>query len=421
MRRSIYVARQPWTSDLSETFQTRILEKYIQENFSDLDIKYVGRDFPLEIESNYKKSLIRSLFFTGNLTNDALRFLELQPQISTLAGVHLGQSLGPVRGRLGLRQLFLSETFRREFSQYRIGTQDFKSQYFLESFGIECSQIGFVSILLGTLSKSFDPSKNSTQILLLDVSKNISDAVAKSTSGVQKIEVINTKISELYGETKKNAIIESLFCGISASELLVTTNPIYATGALSLGKKVIHISNTKDVYQGFSSFSDDEFMDHLRKSNLFDLTFSLTLEEIHEKQLTVTKFLKSSFQDPMDANLALDAAAYRNQVIAEVINSILESEGKFQARNSELEARNSELEARNSELEARNSELEARNSELEARNSELEINSTSAAELYLDFHALEDQIHHLTNSRSWRATEPLRRVHGFIRRLTDKD
>jgi len=387
------VGRQPWTSDLSETFLTRILEKYIQENFSDLDIKYVGRDFPLEIESSYKQSLLRNLCFTGNLTNDALRFLKLQPQISTLAGVHLGESLGPVRGRLGLRKLFLSETFRREFSQYRIGTQDFESQHFLENFGIECSQIGFVSILLGNLTKSFDPSKNSTQILLLDVSKNISDAVAKSTSGIQKIEVINTKISEFYGETEKNAIIESLFFSISASELLVTTNPIYATGALSLGKKVIHISNTKDAYQSFESFSDDELIDYLRTSNLFDLSFSLTQEEIHEKQLTVTNFLKSSLENPIDANLALDETAYQNQVIAEVINSILESEEKFQARNSELEARNSEL----------------------------EINLTTTAGPYLDLHALEDQIRHLTNSRSWRATEPLRRVNGFIRRLTGKD
>ena len=421
MRRSIYVARQPWTSDLSETFQTRILEKYIQENFSDLDIKYVGRDFPLENESSYKKSLLRSLCFTGNLTNDALRFLELQPQISTLVGVHLSQSPGPVRGRLGLGQLFLSETFRREFSQYRIGTQDLQTQYFLENFGIECSQIGFVSILLGTLKKSFDPSKNLSQILLLDVSKTVTDAVAKCTTGIQKIEVISTKISELYGEAEKNAMIESLFCGMSASELLVTTNPIYAAGALSLGKKVILISNTKDAHQGFSSFSNDEFMDLLCTSNLFDLSFSLAIEEIHEKQITVTNFLNSSLENPIHANLALDAAAYRNQVIAEVINSILESEGKFQTRNSELETRNSELETRNSELETRNSEIETRNSELETRNSELETNMTSAAEQYLDFHALEDQIRHLTNSRSWRATEPLRRVQGFIRRLRGKD
>ena len=368
MRRSICVARQPWTSDLSETFQTRILEKYFQENFSNLDINYVGRDFPLEDESENKRLCPRNLYFTGNLTNDALRFLALQPQISTLAGVQINQSLSLVRGRLGLKQLFLSETFRREFSQYSIGTQDLESQDFLKSFGIECSQIGFVSILLGSLNKSWVSGKESTRILFLDASERIRDIFTKSSSSIQKFEVISTKVSGFYGESEKNLICENLFYRIYASELLVTSNPIYATGALSLGKKVILISNTKDGNHGFLNFSEDEFVEHLRASNLFDIFFSLTPEEIREKQSTVGNFLKSSLEKSIETNVAFETTAYKNQVIAEVVNSILESEEKSQTKNSELET----------------------------------------------------QIHYLMNSRSWRATEPLRRVHECVVRFTGR-
>jgi hypothetical protein len=383
MRRTIFVVRQPWTSDFSETFQSRILETYLMENFPGLEINYVGRDFPLQGEGNFQKPLQRNIFFTGNLTNDALHFLGLQPQISTLVGVQIRQNLSPVRGRLGMRQLFLSETFRREFSRYSISTQDDESHNFLENFGIRNPQIGSASILLGTLKKSLSSTKETTQILLLDLSESVLDAMAQESSDSQKLEVFSSKISEFYGEIEKNLIFENLVNRIMASGLVITTNPIYVTGALSLGKKVIFISETKEASQNFMNFSEDEFIKYLRTSNVFDISFSLSLEEIHEKQFRVANFLKLSLENSIESNLAHDATAYANQVISEVINSILESEGKLQTRNSQLELQNSQLELQNSQIEL--------------------------------------QIHGLMESRSWRATEPLRWVHAYIRKLTGRD
>ena len=145
-------------------------------------------------------------------------------------------------------------------------------------------------------------------------------------------------------------------------------------------KKVIFISDTKEASQGYMNFSEDEFIKYLRTSNVFDISFSLSLEEIHEKQFRVANFLKLSLENSIESNLAHDASAYANQVISEVVNSILESEEKLQNRNFQSEEK------------------------LQTHISQLEI-----------------QIHNLMESRSWRATEPLRWVDAYIRNLTGKD
>jgi len=64
------ILRHPWTSDLSETLISRIFEQYLRGNHPNVEIRYIGRDFPLFGEEDKTIADKRESLFTGSFTQD---------------------------------------------------------------------------------------------------------------------------------------------------------------------------------------------------------------------------------------------------------------------------------------------------------------------------------------------------------------
>lgn len=359
------IVRHPWTSDLTETLVSRVFEFYLKEKYPTTEIGYFGRDFPISMETKHPRAIFRSNYFTGALSDDPMRFLELQPEIHALIGVQINLSHSTSRDKMGVKELFLSETFRREFSSHNIATRDLATNQFLFQCGIESKDIGCVSFLLSSLSLDLNSLDKQKSVLLIDIYNEETLNILTKTLKDESHKVVTTKIPEISGETRKNSLIDSIFKILRDSSVVITSNPNIAVPALSFGKKVLLITNKVHSSIPFSEFmrviDHPEILKELNSSSVTDLATCMPREEIIKRQGMIEEFINQVLQNGRRQRMRAETSDYRNQVVSEVVNALL------------------------------------------AKVELLETEKT--------------QFHTLLESRSWKATAPLRRAIELKRRL----
>jgi hypothetical protein len=359
------IVRHPWTSDLTETLVSRIFEYHLKQKYPTLEIDHIGRDFPVFGESNYSRAGDSLKYFTGTLPENPIRFLELQPETHALIGIQISQNSNTAREKMGMKDLFLSETFRREFSSHQISTRDSVTNQFLIEHGIESTNMGCVSFLLSSLNLDLDVAHESIETLLIDIDDKVTVTMLTKMCSDELFKVVTTRVPEIYGEIKKNSLIDSLINTLCHSKVVVTSNMNIAVPALSLGKKVILITDSVQESTPFSKFmrvvDRRELFQELKQLNLRDLATRMPPEEIFSRQGTIEEFVYKALHVNKRQRRTTETSDYRNHVVSEVVSALL-------AKVELLEAG-------------------------------------------------ESQFRTLLESRSWKATAPLRRATGLQRRL----
>jgi hypothetical protein len=321
------ILRHPWTSDLSETLISRIFEQYLRGNHPNVEIRYIGRDFPLFGEEDKTIADKRESLFTGSFTQDPIRFLEIQSDIKALVGVHVTKSYGLLRGKMSMRDLFLSETFRREFSSYQIATRDLETHKFLARFGIDSTYIGCVSFLLSSIDLSNHSSSQELQKLLIDLDDESLHIVIDNIDEKEAYQVERTKIPEIFGEHKKNELIDSLIKLLIESKVVITSNINIALPALSLGKRVVLITDTDLDSIPFSDLlsivSRNQLTERLGKFSLDDLARSASKSEILKRQVVIADFIENVLRSDEREIMRSLVSDYKNQVLTELTNSLV--------------------------------------------------------------------------------------------------
>jgi hypothetical protein len=321
------ILRHPWTSDLSETLISRIFEHYMGANYPNVVISYIGRDYPLPVEGD--KSIVgyREGLFTGSLTQDPIRFLEIQADVKALAGIHVVESYGPLRGKMSMKDLFLSETFLREFSSYQIAARDLGTQRFLARFGIQSNYIGCVSFMLSSIDLSGYCSDQEIENLLIDLDDESLQVVIDNFNEKETYQVKQTKIPEILGEQKKNELIESLIGLLINSKVVITSNVNIAIPALSLGKKIVLISDADLDSVPFSELlsivSRNQLFERLAEVSLVDLAKFAPKSEILKRQGLISDFIEGVLRSDEREFMRPLVSDYKNQVFAELTSALM--------------------------------------------------------------------------------------------------
>jgi hypothetical protein len=327
------ILRQPWTSNIMETFESRALEHYITQNYPEIKNSYIGRDFPLSSESQRKAEGNRDIVFTGFLTNNPLRFLEFQASIAFLVGVQIGSNATSVRGSFSTEQLFLSETFRREFSLCKIGTKDLETQNLLKKFDISSQYVGCISILLGSLDMRYFPINESIETLFVDLNEQEVKLIFEQKKLRGSYKIITTKVSTITGELEKNNIVDSIIQYLNCAKLIVTSNIDIASAALSLGKKILLISDSGKLPEHLPRIIRGDLARVLQNSAISEYYYSEPTDSIIEKQKILREFIDVNLRTPTRIGINSENSAYKDQVLAEVLDQLMD---KYLERDTEL-------------------------------------------------------------------------------------
>ena len=328
------ILRQPWTSNIMETFQSRTLEHYINQNYPDTKISYLGRDFPLSSESQRKNEANRDIIFNGFLTNNPQRFLEFQESIAVLVGVRIGGNTTSVRGSFSAEQLFLSKTFRREFSLCKIGAQDFETQNFLNKFDITSQHVGSISSLLGSLDMKYFPLNESIETLIVDLNEQEVKLILGQKKFSSSYKIITTNVSTIIGELEKNNIVDSIIQYLNCAKLILTSNIDIASAGLSLGKKILLISDSNELPEHIPRIIRKELGKNLKNSTFPDYYYSEPYSLIIEKQRILREFIDINLRMPARVGINSENSSYKDQVLVELHDYFLD---KYTECHTELD------------------------------------------------------------------------------------
>jgi hypothetical protein len=375
MKNRIRIVRQPWTSDISDMLESRVYELYLNQKFPQVQIDYVGGDFPLSQES--EQGEIRNVVLFGNLSHDPLNLLDLQPYICMISGVKIGNERGKIRECFTAELLFKSETFRREFSSTLLSTRDKTTKVFLENFGIESFNVSNPSILLGLIKDPIVSIRNSLDYLFVDLNQDLLFVLQNKILLKESSAAISTKIPEIHGELDKNLKADSYFALLRAAKIVITANSFFAYAAHSLSKEVIFVANVKT--DEIAAIGEGELIEGLRTFDISRFSNTLPKDTISKSQDSLEHLIERSLNYSDGVRLPYEAQAYKNQVIAEIVDSISKS------------------------LFSSNAEVDCLKSIIVEKNSELEN--------------IRQQQSIILESTAWRITAPLRKVIGFLSKV----
>ena len=375
MKNRIRIVRQPWTADINDMLESRVYELYLNQVFPLVEVDYVGGDFSLSHDLD--QSEIRNVMLFGNLTNDPLNFLSLQPYISAVSGVKISNQRGKIRDYFSAELLFKSETFRREFSSTLVGTRDKATKDFLENFGIESFKVTYSSILLGLIEDPIVTNRNSLDYLFIDLSQELLLVLQNKILSTKSFATISTKIPEIYGELEKNSKADSYFALLRAAKFVVTSSSFFAFAAHSLSKEVVFVTNVNS--DEISAISEGELIEGLRTFEISKFSYTLPRDAISKLQDPLKGFIEKSLYCSDNVRVPFEAQAYKNQVIAEIVDFVSIS------------------------LTSSNTEIDSFKSILIDKNSELEN--------------LRQQHAILLGSTTWKITAPLRKIVEFLSKI----
>ena len=344
MKNRIRIVRQPWTRDITDTLESRVYELYLNQVFPLVHVEYIGGDFSLPYEVDQGET--RNVMLLGKLTDDPLNFLNLQPYISMVSGVKVSNEQSKIRGYFSAELLFKSETFRREFSSILVGTRDKVTQAFLKNLGIETSYITYSSILLGLIEDPGVSNQDSLDYLFIDLSEELMQVLQNKILSTDSFANISTKIPEILGELEKNSKSDSFLDLLRVAKIVVTSSPFFAYGAHSLGKGVVFVTNVTS--NELLAISQEEFIEGLRMFDVSKFSYTLPQDTISKMQDSLSEFIEKSLFFSDNVRAPFEAQAYKNQVIAEIVNSISKS---LSSLNIEINSLKSIIIDKNSELE----------------------------------------------------------------------
>jgi hypothetical protein len=321
LKKRVRLVRQTWIKQTSETFESRVYELYLKQTYPLIDITYIGGDFSLSYDIEQEET--RNVMLLGSLTEDPLNFLNLQPYISMVNGVKISGQQSKVRQYFSAELLFKSETFRREFSSISIGTQDIPTQVFLENLGIKCVYLGYTSSLLGLIEEEIDSYTRTLDYLFIDLSDELIQALELKIASDTSFVEISTEVPEMLGELEKNSKVDSLISLLRATKVVITSSPIFAFAAHSLGKEVIFVEDAPS--SELLAVSEEELIDGLLQFDVTKFSHSIPQKRILEIQNSLKEFIEESLNSSDNVRVPFETSAFKDQVVSEVVNSIAKS------------------------------------------------------------------------------------------------
>jgi hypothetical protein len=344
MKKRIRIVRQPWTNNLTDTFEARVYELYLNQEYPNVEISYLGGDFSLSYSIEQEES--RNAMLLGKLTDDPLNFLKLQPYISMVHGMEITDRQSKIRGHFSAELLFKSETFKREFSSLLIGMQSIESRNYLERINVKSVHLSSISMLLGSIEESRFPDSPRSEYLFIDVSKGLLQELVKKLTLNETYVEISTQIPEMLGEIEKNARVDALVSSLKSTQMVVTSNSVFAHAAYSLGKEVIYVG--KSISSELVAISEKELIDKLDGLRLSDISYSMPRERVEELQSPLVDFIEKVLNSSDSVRLSGESEAYKDQVIAEIANSLIEDllfcKFKIDSLSSEVVKKSAEVE-----------------------------------------------------------------------------
>jgi hypothetical protein len=327
-----------------------VFEHFIRQNYSDLDIDYIGRDFPISINSARSESEFmredKDIILTGWLTQNPTRFLSFQRNLLGLIGIHLATEGSLAFKDFGIKYMFLSETFRNEFAGHMVSCRDLTTKDFLASKGVNAPFVGCVSSLISHLDLSFIPEQPSTDFLFADIDSKIRDKILANGLPGKKFTSLTNDVSEFLGEREKERRVEKLIGEIISAEVVVTSRLHVALPSVALGKPTLLISNKDPRLAGISNFlnivSTEEALIELSKEEILDFAFKAPNVEIGEMSGMVTTQIRQILQIPTLEKIKVRELDYASQVLSEVASALIQQLEDSQAAEKLIEI---ELEA----------------------------------------------------------------------------
>jgi len=325
------ILRYPWGGNLGDTLQSRVFELYLRENYQNLDINYLGRDFPMasignRLEDEFNNDT-RDILLTGWLSQNPSRFLSIQRNLMGLVGVHLATEGSLANNKLGIRHLFLSETFRNEFRGYSASSRDFSTRDFLEDRGFQAPFVGCVSSLISQVDLSFIPRYAKSDLLFVDIDSNIQNCFTEKHFQGKTVIHLSNRVNEIYGENEKLRKIDHLIGRILSSELVVTGRLHVALPAIALGKPTVLISNIDPRYGGISEFlniiSPSSFLNSQDVSKIVELAQSSPKSEIQLMTEQVASHVSKVVKMPPREKMEGNRHEYEAQVLTEIASELL--------------------------------------------------------------------------------------------------
>jgi hypothetical protein len=155
---------------------------------------------------------------------------------------------------------------------------------------------------------------------------------------------------------------------------VVTANPFFAYAAHSLSKEVIFVATVKT--DEIMTVGEGELLEGLRTFDISRFSHTLTKDTISKLQDSLKRLIEKSLNYSDEVRVPCEAQAYKNQVIAEIVDSVSKS-----------------LIFSNTEVDCLRSIIVEKNSELENMRQQQSI---------------------VLESTAWRITAPLRKVIGFF-------
>jgi hypothetical protein len=310
-----------------ETLHSRIFELYIEQCFPSEQIEYLGRDFPLLSENKLPQSQYRENVFTGYLTQNPIRFLDQMFDVSNFVGIQFELEGSVAHKELGIGHLFKSETFCRELQSHFIGCRDSRTKKFLDDHEIPSTLIGCVSSLLGKLDTKLFPNQEQIEFLFIDVTDEIVECILQSKPENPTYLSISTKVLEISGELQKTALVDSLISTINCSEKVVTSNLDLAIPAIALGKKTLLIegftNNDEYLSEHLTTVNVKQIIDGLTNTQFDQILNMVPRNNINHMISRVEEFVLNVVGDAPRLKPNLKVDSYKEQVLSETINSQL--------------------------------------------------------------------------------------------------
>jgi hypothetical protein len=321
------ILRYPWTSTLVETLHSRIFELYIEQRFPSQQIEYLGRDFPLLSENELPQSQYRENVFTGYLTQNPIRFLDQMFDVSNFVGIQFELEGSVAHKELGVGHLFKSETFCRELQSHFIGCRDSRTKKFLDDHEIPSILIGCVSSLIGKLDTRLFPNQKQIEFLFIDVADEAKDCILQSQPEIQSYLSISTEVPEVYGELQKTLLVDLLISKLIFSEVVITPNLDMAIPAIALGKKTLLIEgftkNDEFLREYVTTVDVNQIIAGLTNTQLDQILNMVPQNNINHMTSRVEEFVLNVVGDAPRLKPNLKVDSYKEQVLSETINSQL--------------------------------------------------------------------------------------------------
>jgi hypothetical protein len=348
------ILRYPWAGNLGDTLQSRVFEYYLRERYKDLKIGYVGRDFPIpvngpDLENEFDNDT-RDILLTGWLTQNPSRFLSLQRNLLGMIGVHIAAEGSLANGKLGMKHLFLSETFRNEFSGYNVSSRDLYTKNFFAKNGINAPFVGCVSTLISQVDLSRIPKQPESEILFVDVDPRIQNRLLENESLAKNNVTLTNKVNEIFGEVEKVRRVDLLIGSIISARIVFTSRLHVALPSMALGKPTVLIADEDKRFSGINNFlnivSPKEVLDNPHSARIIDFAHAAPSSKISQMSGPVISHIDRLFELPPKERMQIKELDYEVQVLSEIASGLLQK--LEESRNKLEESRNTEAAVLNS-------------------------------------------------------------------------